>query len=92
MEFEDVGSDKERKLVVQFVEPSLKPLILNLTNGDSIAEIAGTDDYTKWPGTKIQLFASKTLFQGKRVPAIRLSAPQQPADITAGLTPTAQVF
>src|SRR5687767_14852330 len=74
VDFEDVGAgaNKDRKLVAHFVEePTIKPLVLNMINSDTIAEIAGTDDYARWGGVKIQLFASKTEFQGKRVACIR---------------------
>ena len=73
VDFEDVGAgqNKDRKLVVHFTEPDLKPLVLNLINSDTISELAATDDYEQWPGCRIQLFATKTEFQGKRVPCIR---------------------
>jgi hypothetical protein len=75
--FEDIGAGgkKERKLVASFREAGIKPLVLNLINCDSITTAAGTDDYEDWPGVRIQLFASKTEFQGKRVPCVRLCAP-----------------
>jgi len=77
VEPEDIGAgqDKTRKLVVCFVEPTLKPLALNRINCDTIAELAGSEDYETWPGCRIQLFATKTEFQGKRVPCIRICAP-----------------
>ena len=84
VDFEDVGAgqNKDRKLVAHFTESTLKPLVLNLINSDTIAELAGTDDYEEWVGCRIQLFATKTEFQGKRVPCIRICAPpksQSPA-------------
>ena len=74
-----VGANAERKLVVQFREPTLKKFVLNLVNCDSIAEVAGTDDYERWAGTRIRLFSTKTEFQGKRVPCVRVSPPPAPA-------------
>lgn len=50
-------------------------MVLNLVNSESIAEIAGTDDYEQWPSVRVQLYATKTEFQGKRVPCIRIEAP-----------------
>lgn len=77
VDVEDIGAgqNKESKLVVHFEEASLKPLVLNKINSDTIAEIAGSEDYDLWPGTKIQLFGSKTEFQGKRVACIRVQEP-----------------
>ena len=46
-----------------------------LVNSDTISELAGTDDYEAWPGCRIQLFATKTEFQGKRVPCLRVCPP-----------------
>jgi hypothetical protein len=77
VDFEDVGTGhtKDRKLVVRFEEPTLKPLVLNLVNSDTIAGLAGTNNYERWPGCRMLLFATKTEFQGKRVPCIRICAP-----------------
>ena len=97
-----MGANAETKLVVRFAEPGLnKAFILNRINCDAIAEITKTDDYTKWPGHKIQLVAARTEFQGKRVPCVRVAAPltkaasrasPQTADVTEGLDPKALVF
>ena len=78
VDFEDVGAAQrqERKLVVHFVELA-KPLVLNLINADTIAEISGTNDYEQWPGTTIELYPTKTEFQGKRVPCLRISEPSR---------------
>ena len=75
--YEEVGSGQrqERKLVVFFVELP-KGLVLNMINGESIAEITGTEDYEQWAGHLVQLFPTRTEFQGKRVPCIRVRAPQ----------------
>jgi hypothetical protein len=77
VDFETVGNgaNADRKLVVRFDESTLKPLVLNRINCETIAEITGTDDYAQWVGHRIQLFATKTEFQGKRVACIRIAAP-----------------
>ena len=87
VEMEDVGNGQkqERKLVLHWVESNMKPLVLNLINSDTIAEIIGDDDYDNWPGHKVQLFATKTEFQGKRVPCIRVCPPPK-AKATGGVT------
>jgi hypothetical protein len=69
------GADQARKLVVQFAEPTLKALVLNKINSETIARLAGTEDYSAWPGTRVQLFATTVEFQGKRQPCIRLCEP-----------------
>jgi hypothetical protein len=81
VDFEDIGTgqNKDNKLVVHFAESSLKAIVLNLINSETIAAIAGTDDYEGWPGCRIQLYATKTEFQGKRVPCIRICAPPMTA-------------
>ena len=58
VDFESVGTgtNAEQKLVAHFIEPTLKPLVLNLINSDTIAEIAATDDYSAWPGCRIHGF------------------------------------
>ncbi len=84
VDFEDVGTGQkqERKLVVHFVGQS-KGLVLNLINADTIAEISGTDDYEGWPGHRITVFPTKTEFQGKRVPCLRISEPSRQAKRSA---------
>ncbi len=75
---EDVGTGQrqERKLVAHFVGKS-KGLVLNLINSESIAEIAGTDDYNHWAGHSVELYPTKTEFQGKRVSCIRVRRPPE---------------
>jgi|OpeIllAssembly_1097287.scaffolds.fasta_scaffold620973_2 hypothetical protein len=69
------GKDQALKPVAYFNEPRLKPLVLNRINAETVAEIAGTDDLECWPGTRVQLFATKTEFAGKRVDCIRICTP-----------------
>ena len=78
VDFEDVGAGQrqERKLVAHFVNV-VKGLVLNLITADTIAEITGTDDYEAWPGHVIELYPTKTEFQGKRVPCLRVREPER---------------
>ena len=77
---EAVGNPPEEKTVLYFRD-ELKGLILNKTNGESIAEIAGTDDMDRWVGVKILLVSTKTDFGGKRVKCIRVEPPlEEPAE------------
>lgn len=71
------GADAEDKLVVYFREKDTKGLVLNRVNSESIAELAGDDDTDSWGGTRIELYPSRTEYQGKRVPCIRIDTPSQ---------------
>ena len=88
--YEDVGAGQrqQRKLVAHFMDWS-KGLVLNLINGETIAEIIGTEDYERWLGQTIELYPTKTEYQGKRVPCIRVreAAASAPATSTRAPTP-----
>lgn len=74
---EEINGDhgKEKKLVARFVGKD-KGLVLNRTNADSIAEIAGSEDTDDWHGVQVVLYPDKTKFGGKTVDCIRVRAPQ----------------
>lgn len=76
---EEIGNNE--KAVLHFKDEALKPLPLNVTNWSAIEEIAGSEDTDEWAGVKIVLYPSKTDFQGKRVPCIRIEAPK-PAKVS----------
>lgn len=93
----DDKSNKEKKLVLYF-NGKEKGLVLNVTNANMMAEIAGSRDYDYWPGHAVLLYRTMTDFAGKRVPALRLDhvpagaaasrptpppPPPPPADFTA---------
>src|SRR5262245_8960078 len=69
------GDSAERKLVVRFVEPTVKAVVLNLTRAEAIEGIAGDADTDKWTGTVIKLTKGSTRYQGKRVACIAIEAP-----------------
>ena len=69
---EDIGGD--HKPIVYFSGKD-KGLVLNRTNSNMIAEIAGSEETDDWKGTAIVLFPTKVDFQGKRVDAIRVDYP-----------------
>lgn len=73
---EDIGGDQKP---VVFFKGKTKGLVLNKTNALHIAEIAGSTDTDDWGGTVITLYATKTEFQGKRVPCIRIAEVDRPA-------------
>jgi hypothetical protein len=73
---EDIGG--ETKPVLHFRGKS-RGVVLNKTNANAIWGINGSDDTDDWAGTAITLFPTKVEFQGKRVDAIRIDPPDQPA-------------
>ena len=68
---EDVGGDGEHRPVIRFAGKD-KMLVVNKTNANIISEVLGTDETDEWEGRQIRLYATKTEFQGKRVPCIRV--------------------
>lgn len=74
---EEIDGDhgKEKKLVARFAGKD-KGLILNRTNADSLAEIAGSEDTDDWSGVTIALYPDKTKFGGKTVDCMRIRSPQ----------------
>jgi hypothetical protein len=73
--FETAGGEN-RKTVLHFRGGRAKSLPLNMTNWDSVAEIAG-DDTENWPGCHIELFPTTTEMKGKIVDCIRIRPPAQ---------------
>lgn len=71
---EDIGG--EDKPVIYF-ENKDKGVVLNKTNANMIAEIAGTPETDEWAGVPIVLYAAKVDFQGRRVDAIRIDWPAE---------------
>jgi hypothetical protein len=69
------GEDGESKLVVRFSEPDVKALVCNLTRAEAIAELAGDEDWDRWPGTIVQLVRGTTRYQGRKVGCIVVQAP-----------------
>jgi hypothetical protein len=80
---EDIGG--EHKPVVKF-QGKDRGIVLNKTNAQMIAEIAGTDETDDWKGVKVVLYPTKTDFQGKRVDCIRVDYPSQPIPKPVELT------
>ena len=74
------GDPEELKFCLWFQE-SEKPLVLNSTNGNIIAQITGEEDTDNWAGHKIVLYHDPNIqFAGKLVGGIRVRAPKnQPA-------------
>jgi hypothetical protein len=70
---EDVGKNKERKLVVRFTNDK-RGLILNRTNNRTLRGAFG-DDCDGWAGKIVILFPTSTEVGGEMKPAIRVRIP-----------------
>jgi uncharacterized OB-fold protein len=72
------GAEPEHKAVVHFDEMD-KPMVLNPTNGQIIAQITGIDKDIEraWIGKKIVLYTDPNVqYKGKIVGGIRVRAPK----------------
>ena len=68
---EEIGEEKTEKPVIYF-EGNCKPVILNVTNANLIAEALGSEEMDDWVGKQITLYPTRVPFKGKRVDAIRV--------------------
>jgi hypothetical protein len=77
---------KEQAKVVVYFAKKFKPLILNRTNFESIADIADSGETEEWGGTKIELFTIPVTFNGKTADSVRVRKPgaeQKPKKVAA---------
>jgi hypothetical protein len=81
---DEVGN--QEKLVVSFRGTS-KKMTLNKTNALALAESLG-DETNDWKGAVIVLGVDKTMFQGKRVPCIRIAEAYPPGEAAAAAAAT----
>ena len=65
----------DTKKVVIYFRQKYKPLPLNRTNYDSVADIAGSDETDDWSDTKVELFVTKELVKGKLTDCVRIRKP-----------------
>lgn len=65
---------------VAYFEEDVKPLVLNVTNQETIEKVLGTGNIYEWVGKKIQLFATKTRLKSESVPCIRVENVQVTSD------------
>jgi hypothetical protein len=77
---EQIGPDKERKLVVWFTNDQ-RGLVLNLTNNRAIRGAYG-DNTDGWVGKIVVIFSTMADFRGKMTPALRVRIPP-PKQVTA---------
>lgn len=57
---------------------SVKPLVMNRTNMDAVAEFLGRKP-SDWVGKQIVLYQDSTKLKGKTVPCIRIRSPKPPS-------------
>ena len=67
---------ESKKPVLHFKETG-KTFPLNVTNWDSIADITGEDDDSKWPDHRAEFYASTTEVRGDTKSCVRIRAPAQ---------------
>lgn len=65
------GGDKQKRVPMLFFKGAQKPLILNKTNGKTIAKLYGPR-VADWIGKRVTLFASKTTKGGEEVDCVRI--------------------
>lgn len=87
-----VGKDlnnkvKEPRAIIEFVEQTtaegmpLKPMLLNMTNANTIAKISGTPNVLDWAGTRLEIYVQGGIRLGNDVVdglRIRPAKPTQP--------------
>ena len=72
IEAEKVGEEKSLKLVTYFTTLD-KGLVTNMTNGEVLAEIAGSTDTDDWRGAHVEIYVDpNVVFAGERRGGIRL--------------------
>jgi hypothetical protein len=70
------GAPEQLKWVLHFDELE-KPLVLNSTNGQIIAQFIKSEETDNWIGHKIVMYSDPSIqFQGKLVGGIRVRAPR----------------
>jgi len=74
------GLYKAKKIVLAFKETD-KTMVLNKTNGYSIADLLHIDDPEQWIGCKITIFPTRTSFGNKMVDCIRIRDAQAPEGV-----------
>lgn len=71
---------------------AIKSLVLNLTNGERIQAVTGSDDLDDWIGHEIVLFNDPDVtFAGKRVGGLRVFVPQKTPGVAQQASTSAHV-
>lgn len=69
------GDARETRPVCYF-EGKQKGVVLNRTNSNAIAQVAGSPETDNWAGVQVQLYVAIVSFKGEEVEAIRIRAPR----------------
>lgn len=71
------GQNPDYRWALHFDELD-KPMILNSTNGQSVAEITGSEETDEWSGQKVMLYMDPSvMFGGKKMGGIRIRKPKK---------------
>lgn len=85
------GAPEEMKWCLSFTDCD-KPMVLNSTNGQIIAQITKSEETDNWPGKQIVLYDDPNVsFGGKLVGGIRVRAPKGQAAKAAAAKPAPPV-
>jgi hypothetical protein len=68
METVGQGADQKRKPILYL--DGQKPMVLNRTNFEALADAFGDSD--EWSGQKIKVYVARTQFQGKAIDGLRV--------------------
>lgn len=84
------GDHVEQKWVVRFREIE-KPLVLNLTNAEIIAEVCKSEDTDEWLGKRVVIYVDPSvMFGGKKVGGLRMRGPKPGAKLPEPPPPPSQ--
>lgn len=78
VEMATMPGDAHEQRPVVFFEGKEKGVVLNRTNSNAIAVIAGSLETDDWTGIRVQLYVAVVSFKGEEVEAIRIRAPKAP--------------
>lgn len=67
----DKPDDPDAAYIVQF-EEFKKPMKLNRTNANMVAEVLKTDETDEWIGRRVRIFPTRVTFGGQTFPVIRV--------------------
>ena len=70
----EVAGRKINANIIHFDENGVKPMVVNITNGEAISKLAGSSFIEDWIGTVIKLYVDKNVrMKGETVSGIRVS-------------------
>lgn len=77
---EDDGTSRER--IELRIEGAAKPVLINATNAQRMVEAFG-DDFSQWVGHLVRVGVEQVIYNGKRVPGLRLQPIKDDAQAVA---------